>query len=850
MHVSNAVVTTESDEKQLKRTASRYVADYPDLHELARSAAQKIIFSHTGKHLDPARVYWHRFSSASSSPLSFNGWRHGSAPVQSMTMIELMIHRFNVSDQQSADELGPYSGFYTDDASHECFDERNEVRMRPEDVLRDFWALDFSAGYRRRMDRFWARHSDNFCVLGKARFLACAAASFGQNLLSLADFQLLRSIVTTDPVPTLAHLRAPAAQGNSVFYLELGEFKARDVLRIVGAGDRQIVYLSGDAAPFRCFDSHQHLYEWLKAQFLSARTRPAICARFLHSTGDWQVHREAFQRNVAQLLSRAQDPEGPDQLVNPGHVRIPGDPFVHLRDLARREMREDADTLLISNSDLRKRIWLGYLNAFLSVFGNLAPLAWPMALAVVGASAISLGLSIDQAVNGTSAPQRRAGIQSAINSAIYLFFNLPFLLQMGGGVRSAATRVTLSTGELPADPLSGMQGDRVLEMQVPSAQEGRFRGTYSLNNGETWVLIDGEARRVMFDESLGTWVMVEAGNPFAFAGRCPLRLNPDGQWQRLPRAGLSGGMPMDAAVTVVADQPRCTTVQSAFWDRFMQLDLYSEQLHSSDALARQKAVVDVFPLESDEVTSLDSEGEDIHFDEWGARHHVFRTHDGEYVASSIRQYTREDDAYNQFLRTGVPKYPEQIAMLQRLATDVATVGCNNDVALYRGGSGARGTSGAFFRTGEVRSGDVLVNTDITSFSENPYMARTFASNQGGMHASATTAPILFDETSVVFVLPEKNYLNAVPVAPFSANPEEAESIFLPGHYFQIDSIEHVLGTFYQFMKVQLREVAGPIEGKKLLDLRTGEAFSREHFAALLGPAAKTLTDTFFPLSTH
>jgi hypothetical protein len=49
------------------------------------------------------------------------------------------------------------------------------------------------------------------------------------------------------------------------------------------------------------------------------------------------------------------------------------------------------------------------------------------------------------------------------------------------------------------------------------------------------------------------------------------------------------------------------------------------------------------------------------------------------------------------------------------------------------------------------------------------------------------------------------------------------------------------------MKVQLREIGGPVEGRKLLDLRTGEAFSREQFAARLGNDAKALTDRFFPL---
>lgn len=851
MQVSNTAVAALSDERQLKQIAKRYAADYPDPHDLARSAAQSILFRHTGKHLDPDHVYWHRFTTASSSELSFTGWKHAGTPVQSMTMIELLIHRFEVSDQSSADELALYGGFYTDGPSHEFFDERNEVRLLPEEVLRDFWALDFSAGYRRKMDRFWTRHSDNCCLLAKASYLARAGESVARRHLSLADFQTVRSVISQDPMPRLEQLRtaAPASPGVLVFPLELGAFKARDILRIVGPGARQILYLGGEARPFRSFDTHQHLYQWLKGQFLSLRTRASICARFLRSSNDWQTHRDAFQRDVAQLLSRAQDLEGTDRLVNRTGEPIAGDPFVYLREVARSDMANDADALLTSNADLRKQIWLGYLNTFLSVFGNLAPLGWPMALAVVGASAANVGLSIDQAVNARTSAQRSLGVQSAISSAIYLFFNLPFLLRTGAGVNTAWPRVSPPPGELPGNPLSGMPGDIVLESQLPAAQDGRFQGTYPLGDGETWVTVGREAHRVSFDEHLGSWVIVDADNPFAFNGRCPVVLSADGYWQRLSAPGLAGGMPMDSVAAGASAQPRFTPVQSVFWDRFMQLNLFDEKLYSEAAVARQESVVEVYRMEPQEVVTSDSDGEDVHFDEWGARHRVYRTAEGEYFASNITAYTHDDEAYNQFLRTGVPKYPDQVAMLSRFVEDVITVGSNNDVALYRGGSGARGTSGAFFRTGDVQAGDVLVNTDIISFSENPYMARTFASSQGGMHASATEEPIRFDDTSVVFVLPEKSYLGAAPIAPFSASPEEAEAVFLPGHYFQIDSIEHVLGTFYQFMKVQLREIGGPLEGRKLLDLRTGEAFSREQYAVRLGSDAKALTDFFFPLST-
>jgi hypothetical protein len=666
MQVSKTAAAV-SDERQLKDIAKRYAADYPDLQALARSAAQSIIFRHTGKHLNPDHVYWHRFSTASSSPLTFTGWRHGSTPVQSMTMVELMVHRFDVCNQQSGDELALYGGFYTDAASHEAFDERNEVRMLPEEVRRDFWALDFSTGYRRKVDRFWSRHSDDCCLLAKVSYLARAGESVGRRQLSLGDFHTVRSVITDEPAPALAQVRtaAPLPPQVSVFALELGAFKARDILRIVAPGGRQILYVNGDARPFRTFETHQHLYQWLKGQFLSLGTRAAICARFLRSSNDWQAHRQAFERDVAQLLSRDQDPDGTDRLVNRACQPIPGDPFAYLRDVARTDMIHDADTSLTSNADLRKQIWLGYLNAFLSVFGNLAPLGWPMALAVVGASAASTGLSIDKAVSGKTATQRRLGVQSAVSSAIYLFFNLPFLMRMESSVSTLGPSASPLPGELPANPLSGMPGDIVLESQTPTASEGRFQGTYQLSRGETWVMVEREAHRVSFDESLGSWVIVDPDNPFAFSGRCAVRLDADGRWQRLAPLRLAGGGPMDSVAAGASGQPRFVPVQSAFWDRFMQLNLFDEKLYSEAAVARQETVVEAYRMDPQEVVTSDSEGEDVHFDEWGARHRVYRTADGEYFASSITQYTSEDDAYNQFLRTGVPKYPDQVAMLSR-----------------------------------------------------------------------------------------------------------------------------------------------------------------------------------------
>src|SRR5690606_14135983 len=108
------------------------------------------------------------------SSRTFTGWEHSGTPIESMSLVELVMHRFSARDQEASDELQLYGGFYTDGPQHGVYDERNEVAMLPQVVLRDFWNLDFSAVYKRRVDQFWACHSENFRTLSKAHCLAAA----------------------------------------------------------------------------------------------------------------------------------------------------------------------------------------------------------------------------------------------------------------------------------------------------------------------------------------------------------------------------------------------------------------------------------------------------------------------------------------------------------------------------------------------------------------------------------------------------------------------------------------------------------------------------------------------------
>nr|WP_122321777.1 hypothetical protein [Pseudomonas cichorii] len=284
----------------------------------------------------------------------------------------------------------------------------------------------------------------------------------------------------------------------------------------------------------------------------------------------------------------------------------------------------------------------------------------------------------------------------------------------------------------------------------------------------------------------------------------------------------------------------------------MQFNLAEEERLSQIALARQKALMSVPELKPGDLISQDLQGNPVFIDEWGDMHHLYKKSDGQYVGGRIPLYSSADMSFNQYLRTGISTGPAQVDLIDELVDDLRTVGFDNSVTLYRGGSELRGTSGAYFRNGQIKSGDVLVSTDILSFSENPYVARIFCSSQAGEYSASfarKSVPISFNDTSVVFELPAKNYLGATPVAPFSTEPEEVESIFLPGRYFLIDDIHQVSGLNYKFIKVRLIEISSPKIWQKLYDLRTGEPFTREHYATRLGEQGRRLVDRFFPPDT-
>ncbi|WP_176470441.1 membrane-targeted effector domain-containing toxin [Pseudomonas sp. Irchel 3F5] len=147
-----------------------------------------------------------------------------------------------------------------------------------------------------------------------------------------------------------------------------------------------------------------------------------------------------------------------------------------------------------------------------------------MALLAVAVNAASLGLNIEQAINGDSHEERRGAVLGAIVAAVELLLNLPFLRPLGQ--RSTAQLASLESNTLT---------------DVEPALAGSTRGVVTLADGAQYIEIQGATYRVRFDPALNTWLIVAPDNPFAFSGALPVRLTEEGQWQVLESLCLRGG---------------------------------------------------------------------------------------------------------------------------------------------------------------------------------------------------------------------------------------------------------------------------------------------------------------------
>jgi hypothetical protein len=578
--------TLPSDQQMLMTLAGQLTEDCPDMREMAREVAQQLLARHDLKALEPDNVYLHRFHTAVSSPRTFNGWQHLDQPFESLTLPQLVMHRFDAQARDNADVLSYLAGFYSDGPGKDVYDERNEVRLDPKDVLEYFWRIDFASGFKTRMTSFWAKHSEHFRTLAKANFMSKlleACAQEPSSALARHGQDIAHALVgeTTWP-PSLEALQQRVLPGGAtrVCALDIGGYVATDILRLQLANGSQLIYMPGDVDGLHYFQNDQALFWWVLTNCTYVENRTRFLAHFSLDDRE-EADGKVGLNHLIDLLFHGwgnHDYSG----LNTLDLTIEEDAFDWLRNKARKRMIDDAHFSLRSNADLRRQLWIGYLKAGLQVFGPMAAVSWPVALALVGAGIAEMGLNIYQAVHGHTTRERKAGTTGAIFAAIETLFNATFLLSAPGKpldefAEVAEAGAATEEGEAPipteesAHEHSGEPTDEsasevaeAIETWVPQPFQpserwaalrpfetnvvlggkpgtGFLEGIH-LQDGQFYALIDEMPYQVRFVPELKSWTIVDPENPFSFYKSLPIRLDGAGQWHPVERLGLNGGM--------------------------------------------------------------------------------------------------------------------------------------------------------------------------------------------------------------------------------------------------------------------------------------------------------------------
>ena len=559
--------TTPSDLKDLKPLAALIAQACPDLRQLARDLAQTLLDTHGLADLDPDEVFWHRFDTAQSSPRTFSGWCHDQPPLQTMTLPQLVMRRFDPHDQDNADLLQVNSGFYSNPGTAPSYDEHNEIRLLPKDVMDELWAQDFATNYRKRLVEFWDQHAENFRVLAKANCLSQALQALKSKAIARQDFDTLTQALAGPlfwPVDLATLSASHRATGLATLRtFSIGEHTASDILRIVEPGGRQYLYVPGEQPGFHAFDSDVELHFWVLMQTNHRENRARFMTHFADESHASNAEVTGLNHSLDLLFSTWGKPDV--SLLNQRSAIIDGDAFTWLRDSMHQRMLADAQFNLRSNSDLRKRMWVGYLKAFNQLAGGLAALDWPVALACLGGGLAELGLDIDQAVNGHDTAERRQGLTNALVEAIDMLINLGALVAIGAlsdtpqppEVEDPAepiaaqfnTGQTLAIEPVELEPYSHEDlaqrlspfETNVIYDAAAVGTEGRLKGIYR-TGGDFYIELNDRPYQVRFVNELRTWVIVDPTAPYSFYRNIPVGLNAGGEWELTPLPGLKGGM--------------------------------------------------------------------------------------------------------------------------------------------------------------------------------------------------------------------------------------------------------------------------------------------------------------------
>ncbi|NBA93457.1 hypothetical protein GUY40_00500 [Pseudomonas sp. R5(2019)] len=485
----------------------------------------------TGVDVDPEQIYLHYFRGAVSSDTAFTGWVHPQQPVRSLTLSTLAFANFTLEDELSGPgDLDLTAGFYTQGpGSLSGYGVGNEFKLLPSRLMALNWTHDFYTGYKAILDGFWQAHSADFRLLLKGQFIAACRAGRQARRLTEADYNalMLHAVPGLDLTAsvTLEQLQAEHLNNAGVVRrFDLYGYASSDILHFALAGGRHAVFIPVPAPILVVFESTPALQAWVIEQARNPEKRSALAAHFsLYDRQDGKT----YSGVDSALKGLAAGSWAVDTIDLKDRV-IAGDVFSSTTQQLRDRYNLDADTLIKSNGELNKELWITDLSAFEKVVLPIAPLGAPIAVVAAAGGVALLGLGLDQTVAADSLPDRQQGAWTAFFATLDILFSAGAAPErvIEDGLELTEPTEIIEHAAVPAGILQGQTADA--------------DGIYRLGN-QWFVRSFDQVYRISVAPVRDQVKVINPTGEDAGALFFLRRVGTTDQWARL---GLSGGAPI------------------------------------------------------------------------------------------------------------------------------------------------------------------------------------------------------------------------------------------------------------------------------------------------------------------
>ncbi|HGJ5863826.1 dermonecrotic toxin domain-containing protein [Arsenophonus nasoniae] len=413
---------------------------FPDLHALAKELIKKAIKEKKNIDIDPDKTYVHYFGlndrarGADESKETYTGYFHKESR-ECWTLTEFLFRGFKAKSQDAPDDVINFTyGVYRDGPGATIYNQDNEVKIKPVELKDIINEIDFYSKVTTQYNDFWQNHKEDACTLARTNFVISAKKALYNGVFSYNDYEMVMknaapNVPLNDAINDLSTLKLnaiPIKSNVSIYLIDINGYNSVDILRFVDDKGKTIVYCPNENQPFRVFNDDTTMRKWIAEQGKDDDKRLRFSQHFsLYNNQDGVpiVGKTGVYNGLKKLGSG--DRDHMESYINKNNTIISNDVFQTVTENLQKRLDADADTLIKSNSETLKEIWISRLGiASEFIFPIMLTIDAP-AIAVGGfiGMASEIGLRIDKAIEGDTEEERN---EAATGLAIDLGFVLLF----------------------------------------------------------------------------------------------------------------------------------------------------------------------------------------------------------------------------------------------------------------------------------------------------------------------------------------------------------------------------------------------------------------------------------------